>query len=58
MEKFKKGDIVYALEERQLKLIVKRYVDRIYFCEELNEQGTGMRAYFERELTEEPLTKV
>ena len=47
--KFKSGDFVYALEERNLKLIVKRYVDKIYFCEEANEAGTGLRAYFERE---------
>lgn len=55
--KFKAGDTVYALEDRDIKLLVKRYVDRIYYCEELDPSGTALRAFFERELTSEALPK-
>lgn len=51
--KFKEGDVVYALEDPSLKLIIRRYVDKIYYCTVQKDPGSKDRVYFERELTDE-----
>ncbi len=30
--KYNEGDIVWALEAPNVKLVVRRYIDRIYYC--------------------------
>jgi hypothetical protein len=49
--KYKEGEEVYAKADPTQKLIVRRYVDRIYYCK-LKEDPTRQElAYFEREIT-------
>ena len=49
--KYKEGDVVYALENPSLKLTIRRYVDKIYYCTDQKDPGSKDRVYFERELT-------
>lgn len=55
--KLRNGDIFYAMWERTLRLLVKRSVDKIYFCEGESEPDKELRFYVERGLTMEPLPK-
>jgi hypothetical protein len=48
--KYKEGDIVTAKENPNKKLIVRRYVDRIYYCKVENDPSAKELVYFEREL--------
>jgi hypothetical protein len=48
--KFKEGDVVCAKENPTLKLVVRRYVDRIYFCKVQADTTAKELVYFEREL--------
>jgi hypothetical protein len=48
--KYKAGDIVYAKENPGLKLVVRRYIDRIYYCRFPDEPDRKDLALFEREL--------
>jgi len=48
--KFKEGDIVSAKEAPEKKLVVRRYVDRIYYCKVQGEPEAKELVYFEREL--------
>jgi hypothetical protein len=50
--KFKTGEIVYAKSEPGIKLIVKRHIDRIYYCQVHNDPNARERVYFERELAD------
>ncbi len=47
---FKTGDFVYAKSNPDVKLVVKRYIDRIYYCTAFNVHNAPERVYFEREL--------
>ncbi|MFZ9047124.1 MAG: hypothetical protein ACO2ZZ_14820 [Cyclobacteriaceae bacterium] len=49
--KYKEGDVVFAKIEPTQKLIIRRYVDRIYYCKVVGDQNTKEVVYFERELT-------
>lgn len=51
--KFVAGDIVYAKVDPTLKLIVRRYVDRIYYCKIMEQPDKKELVYFERELITE-----
>ncbi|MTI41196.1 hypothetical protein [Fulvivirga lutimaris] len=44
------GDIVYAKANPALKLIVRRYIDRIYYCKIMEQPDAKELVYFEREL--------
>ncbi|MEQ8477537.1 hypothetical protein [Fulvivirga sp.] len=44
------GDIVYAKVNPSLKLIVRRYIDRIYYCKIMEQPDKKELVYFEREL--------
>jgi uncharacterized protein YodC (DUF2158 family) len=55
--KYKEGDIVTAKENLNKKLIVRRYVDRIYYCKIQGEPNAKELVYFERELVTTPETK-
>jgi len=48
--KYVSGDIVYAKVNQKVKLVVRRYVDRIYFCRLHDEPERKELALFEREL--------
>lgn len=48
--KYVAGDIVYAKENPNVKLIVRRYLARIYFCKFPNEPDRNELILFEREL--------
>ena len=48
--KYKEGEEVYAKVNPSLKLIVRRYVDRIYYCKIKKNPMLKELVYFEREL--------
>lgn len=48
--KYKEGEEVYAKENPSLKLIVRRYVTRIYYCKIKEDPTRKELVYFEREL--------
>nr|WKN35417.1 hypothetical protein K4G66_23875 [Tunicatimonas sp. TK19036] len=47
---FPEGSIVYAKIDPTLKLVVRRYVKRIYYCTIQKDPSRKERVYFEREL--------
>ena len=48
--KYKEGDTVCAKEAPTKKLMVRRYVDQIYYCKVLEDASAKELVYFEREL--------
>jgi hypothetical protein len=52
--KYATGAIVVAKVNPERKLIVRRYVDRIYFCTVQGDPSHKDLAYFERELLADP----
>ena len=48
--KYKEGDVVYSKMDPKLKLVVRRYVKRIYYCQIQEDPGQKDLVYFEREL--------
>lgn len=44
------GDTVYAKVNPTLQLVVRRFVDSIYYCKIQNDPGHKELVYFEREL--------
>ena len=48
--KYKEGDVVYAKVNPLLKLIVRRYLNGIYFCKIQQDLTAKELVYFEREL--------
>ena len=48
--KYKEGDVVYAKIDPELKLVIRRYVKRIYYCQIQEAPGQKDLVYFEREL--------
>jgi hypothetical protein len=48
--KFKEGEVVCALVNPTLKLVIRRYVDRIYYCKIQEDLTRKELVYFEREL--------
>jgi hypothetical protein len=53
--RYKEGETVYAKVNPGLELIVRRYVDNIYYCKVQNDPERKDLVYFERELTIEPV---
>jgi len=53
--KFKEGAIVFTKVKPNEKMVVRRFVDRIYYCRFLNEPNRKEAVYFERELVGEGL---
>ena len=47
---FPEGSVVYAKEDPTLKLVVRRYVDRIYYCTISEDPSHKELVYYEREL--------
>lgn len=48
--KYKEGEEVYAKVNPSLKLIIRRYVDRIYYCKIKENPTQKELVYFEREI--------
>jgi hypothetical protein len=51
--KYKEGDVVYANEDPAKQLVIRRYVDRIYYCKVVGDSHAKELVYFERELVGE-----
>lgn len=51
--KFKEGTEVYAKADPDVKLMIRRYVDRLYYCKTVLNPGARDLVYFERELSAE-----
>jgi hypothetical protein len=51
--KYKEGEVVCAKEKPSFKLIIRRYVDRIYYCKIKKDPLIKKVVYFERELMSE-----
>lgn len=47
---YKEGDVVCAKENPTKKLVIRRYVDRIYYCKVQDDITAKELVYFEREL--------
>ena len=47
---YKEGEEVYAIKNPSLKLIIRRYVDRIYYCQIKKDLTLKEKVYFEREI--------
>ena len=52
--KYKEGDVVSSKMDPTLKLVIRRYVKRIYYCKIQEDPGRKELVYFERELMEVP----
>lgn len=50
MEKYQPGETVYAIAHPTVKLTVRRYVSRIYYCRVQSNPALKELVYFEREL--------
>ena len=48
--KYKEGDVVYAKIDPTLKLVIRRYVNKIYYCTVQEDLTRKEFVYFEREL--------
>ena len=53
--KYKEGETVYAKVAPGVKLVIRRYVDEIYYCKPDGDTSLKDLVYFERELTDGPL---
>lgn len=49
--KFEEGSIVYATEAPTVALVVRRYVERVYYCTVKDHPELKDQVYFERELS-------
>jgi len=56
--KFKEGEVVRAKVNPTLNLIVRRYVDRIYYCKIQEDPTRKELVYFERELIPNDTTNI
>ena len=52
--KYKEGDVVFSKMDPTLKLVIRRYVKRIYYCKIQEDPGRKELVYFERELMAVP----
>lgn len=52
--KYNPGDIVYAKVNPTLKLVIRRYVDQVYYCKVFEDLERKELVYFDRELIEDP----
>lgn len=48
--KYSEGEVVFAKVNPTLKLVVRRYVDRIYYCRIQKNPAQKELVFFEREL--------
>ncbi|MEQ9302881.1 MAG: hypothetical protein RJQ14_03125 [Marinoscillum sp.] len=50
--KFVAGDVVYAKVNPAQQLIIRRYIDQVYYCRIPDKPDARELVYFERELVE------
>ncbi len=50
--KFAEGSVVFALATPEIKLVIRRYVDRVYYCKLQADPEQPELVYFERELAQ------
>lgn len=55
--KYLEGEEVYAKTNPSQKLIIRRYVDRIYYCIIKQDPTRKELVYFERELMSDSMSK-
>ncbi len=53
---YKDGTLIATQNNPNRTLIINRYLDRIYYCEALNDPQHTLLAYFERELIAPPVS--
>ncbi|TRX46401.1 hypothetical protein FNH22_30890 [Fulvivirga sp. M361] len=53
--KYNAGDITYAKANPTLKLVIRRYIDQVYYCKVQDDPERKELVYFERELVDNPL---
>lgn len=53
--KYKEGEVVHARVNPDLKLVIRRYVDRIYYCKVQEDLTRKELVYFEREIESEAI---
>ncbi|MCD6066143.1 MAG: hypothetical protein K0S33_969 [Bacteroidetes bacterium] len=56
--KYKEGDVVYAKANPVVKLVIRRYVDEIYYCRVQYKPELKEQVYFERELSSDAVPRV
>jgi len=49
------GSVVSLLTDPRKRLTIKKYLKRIYYCEEIGDSDKKMLAFFERELIHVPV---
>jgi hypothetical protein len=54
---YKEGTFITAKADPECKLVIDRYLDRIYYCKAVNNPNGKLLAYFERELIAPGKTK-
>ena len=54
--KFKEGEVVFAKINPELKLVIRRYLDKIYYCNVQDDPAQKERVYIERELMDRPVS--
>lgn len=52
--KYKEGEIVYAMMKPTERLRIRRYIPRIYYCISVDHPEQPETVYFERELMRSP----
>jgi len=52
--KYKEGEIVYAIVKPTERLMIRRYIPRIYYCTPMDNPNLPEVVYFERELMQSP----
>lgn len=48
--KYKEGQVVHAKVDPEIKVVIRRYVARIYYCKVQNDPARKELVYFEREI--------
>lgn len=48
--RYQAGEVVFAKENPELALVVRRYIDRIYYCRVRDDADHQELVYFDREL--------
>lgn len=50
---YKEGDVVYAKNAPMQKLVIRRYIDQVYYCKVQDDPERNELVYYERELVED-----
>lgn len=53
--KYNEGDIISAKVNPSLKLIIRRYIDQVYYCRMLDDPEGKELVYYEREIVEDSI---